>query len=67
MGCFYVTAILSWGYGWGWVKVDIEAEVEMSLTWSLVEIELNWGWNKLTMYQGRNWAFIGLDIWLKYV
>ena len=24
LGCFYVTAILSWGYGW--VKVDVEAK-----------------------------------------
>ena len=31
LGCFYVSAILSWGYGWGWVEVDIEAEVEMKL------------------------------------
>ena len=26
LGCFYVTAILSWDYGWGWVEVDVEAE-----------------------------------------
>ena len=36
LGCFYVTAILSWGYGWGWV----EAEVDLSL-------RLKWGWDEI--------------------
>ena len=49
LGCFYVTAILIWG----WVDVDIEAEVDLNLRWnedemrlspSLVEIELKWSW-----------------------
>ena len=38
LGCFYVTAILSWGYGWGWVEVDIEAEVEVKFRWGWVEV-----------------------------
>ena len=42
LGCFYVTAILSWGYGW--VGVDIEAEVEMRLSQSLVEIKFRLSW-----------------------
>ena len=42
LGCFYVKAILSWGYGWGWVEVDIETEVEMRLSQSLVETRLNY-------------------------
>ena len=36
LGCFYVTAILSWGYGWGWV----EAEVDLNL-------RLKWGWDEI--------------------
>ena len=78
MGCFYVTAILSWGYGWGWVEVDIEAEVKVRLRWgwfnvevevrlsqSLVKIELRLSWDKLTLNKGRNWAFIGVGLWFK--
>ena len=40
LGCFYVTAILSWGYGggwywgWGW----FEPEVEMRLRWDWVKV-----------------------------
>ena len=34
LGCFYVTAILSWGYGWGW----FEPEVEIRLRWDWVEV-----------------------------
>ena len=37
LGCFYVSAILSWSLGWGWVEVDIEAEVDLRL-------RLKWGW-----------------------
>ena len=74
LGCFYVTAILSWG----WVDVDIEAEVDLnlrlkwgwdeieskfSLNW--VEVELSWSWDKLTLNKGRNWAFIGVGLWFK--
>ena len=80
LGCFYVTAIYSWGYGWGWVEVDIDAkvdlnlrlkwgwdEIEMRLSRSLVEIELRliWSWDKLTLNKGRNWAFIGVGLWFK--
>ena len=44
LGCFYATAILSWG--WGWVEVDFEAEVEMRLRWGWIELKLklSWGW-----------------------
>ena len=40
LGCFYVTAILSWGYGWGWYWGWgwFEPEVEMRLRWDLVEV-----------------------------
>ena len=76
LGCFYVTAILSWGYGWGWVEVDIEAEVDLNLrlkwswdeiefSWNWVEVELSWSWDKLTLNKGRNWAFIGVGLWFK--
>ena len=78
MGCFYVTAILSWGSGWGWVEVDIEAEVNLRLrlkwgwdefewrfSWNWVEVELSWGWDMLTLTKGRNWAFIGLELWFQ--
>ena len=49
LGCFYVTAILSWGNAWGWVEVDIEAEVDLKWGWdeivsSLVELELRLSW-----------------------
>ena len=40
LGCFYVTAILSWGYGWGWAEADIEAEVEGRFRWGWFEVEL---------------------------
>ena len=44
LGCFYVTAILSWGYGW--VKVDVEAKVDLSLRlklgWGEIELRLSW-------------------------
>ena len=52
LGCFYVTAILSWGNGWGWAEVDIEAEVELSslveiyLRLSWVGVEISWHWIK---------------------
>ena len=98
MGCFYVTAILSWGYGWRWVEAEVDlnlrlkwgwdeiewkfswswVEVKLSLIWglgwnememrlsrTLVEIELSWGWDKLTLNKGRNWAFIGVGLWFK--
>ena len=43
LGCFYVTAILSWGYGWGWVDWYwgwgwFEPEDEMRLRWDCVEV-----------------------------
>ena len=46
LGCFYGTAILSWGYGWGLIEVDIEAEVEMRLSRSLVGVEISLHWIK---------------------
>ena len=45
IGCFYVTAILSWGYGWGLA----EAELRLSRTWDGVEqdvelrLRMSWG------------------------
>ena len=78
MGCFYVTAILSWGSGWGWVEVDIETEVNLRLrlkwgwheveskfSWNWVKVELSWGWDKLTLNKGRNWTFIGVGLWFE--
>ena len=46
LGCFYVTAILSWGYSWVWVEDEVEAEVDLRLTWTKVwfEVNLSWGW-----------------------
>ena len=38
LGCFYVTAMLSWGCGW------FETEVEMTFSGGLVEIELRLIW-----------------------
>ena len=40
LGCFYVTAILSWGYGWGWYWGWgwFEPEIEMRLRWDWVEV-----------------------------
>ena len=38
LGCFYVTAMLSWGCGW------FETEVEMRFSGGLVEIELRLSW-----------------------
>ena len=42
LGCFYVTAILSWGYGWGWHWGWgwLDSEVEMRLRWDWVEVYL---------------------------
>ena len=74
LGCFYVTAILSWGYGWGWIEVDIEDEIDLNLRlkWGWDEIESkfswnwdSWSWDKLTLNRGRNWAFIGVGLWFK--
>ena len=68
LGCFYVTAILSWGYGWGlywgwgWFEPKLKwgwDEIESKFSWNWVEVELNWSWDKLTLNKGRNWAFIG--------
>ena len=74
LGCFYVTAILSWGYGWGWIEVDIEAEVDLKwgwdkivpkFSWTWVEVELSLRWDNLTLNKGRNWAFIRVGLWFK--
>ena len=46
LGCFYVTAILSWGYGWGWIEDDIEAEVDLKFE-PEVEMRLRWDWVKV--------------------
>ena len=51
LGCFYVTAILSWGFGWGWIEVDIEAEVDLSLG-------LKWGWDEIESKFSWNWVEI---------
>ena len=61
-----------------WVEVDIEAEIELNLrlkcgwdeieskfSWNWVEVELRWSWDKLTLNKGRNWAFIGVELWFK--
>ena len=74
LGCFYVTAILSWGYGWGWVEAEVDLnlrlkwdwdEIEWKFSWNWVEVELSWGWDMLTLTKGRNWAFIGLELWFQ--
>ena len=51
LGCFYVTAILSWGYGLGWVEAEVEirfsgsfVEIELRLSW--VGVEISWHWMK---------------------
>ena len=36
LGCFYVTALLSWGYGWGWVEAEFD--LNLRLRWDLVEV-----------------------------
>ena len=46
-----------------WVEVTIDIEVRLSL--SLVENESRLSWDKLTLNQERNWAFIGLGLWFK--
>ena len=52
LGCFYVTAILSWGCGW--VEFDIEAEswngveLRLRLRWGWVELGLSLGWGELS-------------------
>ena len=48
--CFYVTAILSWGYGWGWAVADIEAKVEVRLT-------LTWGWFEVNVEFGMKFSW----------
>ena len=72
MGCFYVTAILSWGYGWGWVEAEVDLnlrlkwdwdEIEWKFSWNWVEVELSW--DKLTLNKGKKWAFIGVGLWFK--
>ena len=72
LGCFYVTAILSWGYGWGWVEADLHLrlkwdwdEIEWKFGWNWVEVELSWSWDKLTLNKGKNWVFIGVELWFK--
>ena len=78
LGCFYVTAILSWGYGWGygwgWVEAEVDLnlrlkwdwdEIEWKFSWNWVEVELSWSWDKLTLNKGKNWAFIGVELWFK--
>ena len=35
----------------------------MRLSQSLVEVELNWVWDKLTLNKGRNWVFIVVGLW----
>ena len=49
LGCFYVTAILSWGKGRDWVEVGWYwvwgwGEVENKLSRSLAENELRLSW-----------------------
>ena len=74
LDCFYVTAILSWGYGWGWVEAEVDLhlrlkwdwdEIEWKFSWNWVEVELSWSWDKLTLNKGKNWAFIGVELWFK--
>ena len=64
MGCFYVTALLSWG----WFEAEVEVRLRwgwVEVSWNWVEVELSWGWDKLTLNKERNWAFIGLGLWFK--
>ena len=47
MGCFYVTAILSWG----WVEAEVEIKfsgglVENKLRLSWAGVEISWHWIK---------------------
>ena len=54
LGCFYVTAILSWG--WGLVDVDIETEADMRLGlmlgWDDVELKFSWNWVEVGVGEG---------------
>ena len=68
LGCFYVTALLSWGCGW--VKVEIEAQAEVDLRlrlkWGIlveVNLKLSLGWVELSLNQERKWAFIRSGSW----
>ena len=61
LGCFYVTAILSWGYGWGWAEADIEAEAELKLTWTWVWFEVKVGFGlRLRLICGWGWVKVDL-------
>ena len=53
LGCFYVTAILSWGSGWGWVEIDIEVEVNLRL-------RLKGGWVKVHFVCFRQFWYLFL-------
>ena len=50
MGCFYVTAILSWGWDW------FEPEVESKFSWNWVEI-LSWDWIKKEIGLSQEWGY----------
>ena len=77
LGCFYVTAILSWGYGWGWVEAEVDLnlrlkwdwdEIEWKFSWNWVEVELSWSWDKLTLNKGKiglsqEWSYGSKYVW----
>ena len=60
LGCFYVTAILSWGYGWGWIEDDIEAEVDLKFE-PEVEMRLRWDWDQIESKFSLNWVEVELS------
>ena len=44
LGCFYVTAILSWGYGWGWLEAEVDLNLRLKWDWDEIEWKFSWNW-----------------------
>ena len=68
LGCFYVTATLSWGWvefeidlRLIWARDWIEVEVEMSVSWNLVEFELRLSWDEVELKFSWSWVEVELS------
>ena len=50
LGCFYVTAILSWCYGCGWLEAEVDLSLRLKWGWDEIEWKFSWNWVEVSWH-----------------
>ena len=54
LGCFYVTAMLSWDWSWCWFEFEVEVRLNWGWGWE-------WGWYEVKLKFCWSWLDLGLS------